>query len=337
MPTRIQVSFSLCLLAGCGGQSPLDPLYVPAVSTAARAEPGSRACRSVGAGQFDFWLGAWAITATGDGAAAGVSEVTRTLSGCAVEEYFTAANGASGRSINLFDRHTRRWHQAFVGVFGQNFRLTGGPTPSAAMELSGARSTLQGTNPSRIVWTVGDSGQVRQVVSNSFDGGQSFVTGFDGTYRRVDAVSRPPALLPGICPRIGAYRQFDFALGDWDVSRPDGTPVGRSRITAELDGCLIVERDSIRAGRASLSYFFFDLGTGGWVRVYGDSRGRVLELTARPVEDGWFALGGSGADGSGAEVLNLWRREPDGTLLQRWTRVGQGEHGGATLVYRPRT
>jgi hypothetical protein len=37
------------------------------------------------------------------------------------------------------------------------------------------------------------------------------------------------------------HRQFDFWIGDWRVSKPDGTFVGMNRITREYGNCVVHE------------------------------------------------------------------------------------------------
>ena len=41
--------------------------------------------------------------------------------------------------------------------------------------------------------------------------------------------------------RQDEFRQFDFWLGMWEVSTPDGTVAGTNEITSEENGCLILE------------------------------------------------------------------------------------------------
>ncbi|MGE3618606.1 MAG: hypothetical protein AB7L66_22235, partial [Gemmatimonadales bacterium] len=308
-----------CLLAtGCG----TDTLAPRPASLAARVgrDADRGACHGPRSRQFDFWVGRWTIAATGTGDPAGVSDVTKDLGGCVVEESFTAANGARGRSLNAFDRRDGLWYQTFVGVFGVNFRIRGVPAQSAAMLLEGRRASFAGSNPTRITWTSAADGRVRQLIENSFDGGQTYVPGFDGSYSRVDALPVMPELRPGICPNVGAFRQFDFALGDWEVRSRSGYLIGRSRIATDLDGCLVTERFSGRRGDSQLSYFFFDLGTGEWVRAFADSEGRHVELVGGPTPEGNFAFRASGAPG--ARVGNSWYPAADGSIEVAWTGPG---------------
>jgi hypothetical protein len=307
---------------------PADPIPRQVVATL-DAQPARGACTSARHRQFDFWLGAWTIADATTSAPAGTSQVTALLGGCAVEESFTAANGARGRSLNVFDRESRRWYQTFVGVFGQNFRIAGAPVDGIAMQLVGRRSAFQGTNPSRISWVKAQGGTVRQTIENSFDGGATWLPGFDGIYTPANAIAPAPPLLPGICPRVAVFRQFDFVLGSWVVHGPAGKPVARADIRADLDQCLIVERVSGGEDQ-SMSYFFFDLGTGSWVRATADDTGRYLELSGSLASDGSMRFSGNSPLGSPGTVSNAWTPQSDGSLTQAWTGAG----GTRTFTYR---
>lgn len=316
---------------GCGENSvaPTPGSPRPLAAFDLDAGTGGR-CRGSGAGQFDFWLGTWSIENTSDGSPAGVSEITSTLRGCVVEERFAAANGVRGRSLNVYDRRAERWYQTFVGVFAGNFRISGTVSGGAAMLMTGQRASFQGANPTRITWTTPAPATVRQLIENSFDGGATFQPDFDGTYRRSVTINPAPPLLPGICPRVPVFRQFDFAIGTWEVQDERGKVVGVSRITTDLDQCLVEERFEGKQGLESISYFFFDLGSGEWVRASGDDRGNHVELTGGLNGVGSFSFAGTTSEGGA--VANEWRLRSDGSLLQD-IHGSSGTPASRTLVY----
>ena len=77
-------------------------------------------------------------------------------------------------------------------------------------------------------------------------------------------VSKPP-------PCAGAeHRQFDFWLGDWEVSDPAGKRVGHNRIEAAHGGCALIEHWTSVAGV-----------TGTSVNLYDRDRGRCPPLSTR--------------------------------------------------------
>ena len=51
-----------------------------------------------------------------------------------------------------------------------------------------------------------------------------------------------------------AYKQFDFWLGTWEVSTPNGAVAGTNEITSEENGCLILEAWTSATGGTGQSY-----------------------------------------------------------------------------------
>ena len=54
------------------------------------------------------------------------------------------------------------------------------------------------------------------------------------------------------------YRQFDFWLGDWDVTNPAGKPVGHNHVTQEYGGCVLQEHWSGSGGSLGSSFNIYD-------------------------------------------------------------------------------
>lgn len=93
------------------------------------------------------------------------------------------------------------------------------------------------------------------------------------------------ALLAAI-PIFGApcsspqHAAFDFWLGDWDVTAPDGTPAGSSHVERILDGCVVMENYmGAQGGYAGKSFNTLDTGSGQWTQHYVDNGGLSAILT----------------------------------------------------------
>ena len=74
------------------------------------------------------------------------------------------------------------------------------------------------------------------------------------------ATTKPPggmatASVPCSAPE---NRQFDFWLGEWDVTTPDGKLAGTNRITRILSGCALREEWSGAGGIRGTSLNVFD-------------------------------------------------------------------------------
>jgi hypothetical protein len=135
--------------------------------------------------QFDFWIGEWDVT-TPAGAVAGKNRIARILNGCVLLEEWTGAGGGSGKSFNLYDARRERWQQTWVDGNGGILELHGGLTASGTMVLAGDQPARGGgTVRNRITWTPRSATEVRQLWETSSDGGATWTTAFDGTYRKV--------------------------------------------------------------------------------------------------------------------------------------------------------
>lgn len=125
------------------------------------------------------------------------------------------------------------------------------------------------------------------------------------------------------------HRQFDFWLGDWDVTRvSNGQLAGHNEITSILGGCVLYESYDTPSGYEGSSFNAYDRQTGQWHQTWVDSGGLVLQLDGGLV-DGRMVLSGVGKDAQGNDVLQriTWTPHDDGTVQQTWE---QSTDGGAT-------
>ena len=153
------------------------------------------------------------------------------------------------------------------------------------------------------------------------------------------ATSAPP---PAGCVRA-EYHQFDFWIGDWNVTTPDGKPAGHNRIERLLDGCALQEHWTGAGGGGGTSLNFFDAATSQWNQLWVDGSGQVLRL-AGAARDGGMVLEGKTTRANGStvreritwtpaangRVRQLWENSPDGIT---WQVVfgGSYERSGATV------
>jgi hypothetical protein len=132
-----------------------------------------------------------------------------------------------------------------------------------------------------------------------------------------DDASAPPAP-----PCSGAeFRQFDFWIGDWEVTS-GGQPAGTNSIHPVHGGCALQEnwQGAGEGGISGSSFNIFDQASGRWHQTWVDAGGTLLQLDGG-LEDGVMVLGGQrpARDGSGMVRHRIsWTPGEDGSVRQLW-------------------
>ena len=152
-------------------QSPSPPRDLAAVCDA-RAENH----------QLDFWLGKWDVYDRDE--KVGESTIERFPGSCAILETYTQVDGYSGKSVNFYDAALKKWRQTWVDKVGTVSEFTGEPA-DGAMKLEGETHFRDGkTVHRRMTLSRIDDAKVRQFSERSADGGKSWATAYDFTYKR---------------------------------------------------------------------------------------------------------------------------------------------------------
>lgn len=131
-------------------------------------------CSSAEDRQFDFWLGSWEYHQGSLPVAD--NEITKEGRDCLVEEHFQDPAGGRGRSVSLFSRLDRRWHQTYIDTNGTRLVLIG--------SLAGPRMVLNQGASDRFSWDPIAAGTVRYYGEHSADGGNTWTVNFDSRYTR---------------------------------------------------------------------------------------------------------------------------------------------------------
>ena len=114
------------------------------------------------------------------------------------------------------------------------------------------------------------------------------------------------------------YRQFDYWVGEWDVSIPQGH-AGTNSVTLEEDGCVVHEHWKSVMGETGQSFNFYDRNDRKWHQVWISNSGGVLDLSGGLV-DGAISYTGETRGPKGRRVLHDLRFIPDsaGNVRQLW-------------------
>jgi hypothetical protein len=123
---------------------------------------------------------------------------------------------------------------------------------------------------------------------------------------------------------VAAHRQFDFWLGDWDVTDAKGKPAGRNRIVSLHDGCALQESWTGAGGFTGTSLNAYDADRKRWHQTWVDNSGGVLLLEGE-FANGRMVLAGETLD-AGRRVLQriTWERLPDARVRQLWESSRDG-------------
>lgn len=148
--------------------------------------PAPAPCAAAEYAQFDFWVGEWDVYPTGKDKKVAESRIEKLYNGCAVRENWMPLSGQAGGSLNSFDRDTAQWRQIWVDSNGGWVEFKGG-LEGKAMVLTGLWRHAGGPGKhalTRMTYTRGEDGSVRQLGEQSTDSGKNWQPSFDFTYRR---------------------------------------------------------------------------------------------------------------------------------------------------------
>jgi hypothetical protein len=123
------------------------------------------------------------------------------------------------------------------------------------------------------------------------------------------------------------HRQFDFWVGEWNVTAPNGNAAGENRISRILGDCVLLEEWTGASGGVGKSYNVWDRTRKVWHQTWVDASGNLLQLEGNLV-DGAMVLEGTtiGADGSTVMHKVTWSKEgsdPD-RVRQYWQSSRDG-------------
>jgi hypothetical protein len=124
------------------------------------------------------------------------------------------------------------------------------------------------------------------------------------------------------------HRAFDFWVGQWQVSRPDGEPAGRNRIARIEGGCGLHESWTSASGMTGQSLNAYDPVARRWRQFWIGADGTVLVLEGG-MRDGAMVMEGRMPATAGARAVHnriTWTPRPDGSVRQRWeTQTADGK------------
>jgi len=140
--------------------------------------------------EFDFWVGDWNAYVTGTNLLAGHSLIQKASGDCMILENWTSVRSLyEGKSLNFVDPATNKWEQVWVGAEGRAndnvHRFFNGQYKDSVMRFDFETTDTSGKKlVGRFSFYNQGANQVRQLNETSADGGKTWSTVYDFTYKR---------------------------------------------------------------------------------------------------------------------------------------------------------
>jgi hypothetical protein len=154
------------------------------VQAPARAQP-AQGCKTPQHRQFDFWVGTWDVSPTGQAEVVARSVIENLYGGCVIRENWMPASRTPGGSLNTYDPADGRWHQVWMDAGNARVMFEGNEL-AGNMVLTGEWKGAQGPGKDglvRMTYSRLEGGAVRQLGQISTDKGATWKPYFDFTYR----------------------------------------------------------------------------------------------------------------------------------------------------------
>ncbi len=126
---------------------------------------------------------------------------------------------------------------------------------------------------------------------------------------------------PVPCAASAQSRGMDFWLGTWTVTYPGAPAVSHSKVSLDLDKCLLVESWDGGKGHSGKNMLAYSADDENWHGMFADNQGRV-HVFAGKVTAGSAEFLGTSRSASGQAVLNrikVVRVSPD-EVAQTWEK-----------------
>lgn len=156
------------------------------VSATAHGQAGPK-CNTPQHRQFDFWVGTWDVSPTGQSQVVARSVIENLYDGCVIRENWKPNSGNPGGSLNTYSPDDGKWHQVWMDAANAMVMFDGGMV-DGKMVLTGhwkGAQTPGKTDLVRMTYSELDKGAVRQFGEISGDEGRTWKPFFDFTYMPV--------------------------------------------------------------------------------------------------------------------------------------------------------
>lgn len=120
------------------------------------------------------------------------------------------------------------------------------------------------------------------------------------------------------------HAQFDFWIGNWTVTNPDGSAAGKNVIDKIQDNCILRENwTSARAGYTGTSHNFYNNKTSQWEQIWVDNQGQSLHLKGNRKGNKMILRTDTETNKDGQKIYHriTWTANDDGSVHQLWETI----------------
>ncbi|RAJ13238.1 hypothetical protein [Olleya aquimaris] len=117
------------------------------------------------------------------------------------------------------------------------------------------------------------------------------------------------------------HQAFDFWIGEWQVTNPDGSIAGHNTILKVQDNCILQENwVSAKGNYTGTSQNFYNSKTGQWEQIWIDNQGGTLHLKGNRTGNQMILQSDTLKNKEGNPYFHriTWTLNNDGSVRQLW-------------------
>ena len=125
------------------------------------------------------------------------------------------------------------------------------------------------------------------------------------------------------------HKNFDFWVGKWIVTNPDGSLAGKNVIKKVQNNCILQENwTSAKGNYTGTSNNFYNAVSGKWEQIWIDNQGGSLHLKGNRVGQRMILRSEDlkGKEGESFYHKITWTKNDDGTVRQLWETITNGDN-----------
>ena len=125
------------------------------------------------------------------------------------------------------------------------------------------------------------------------------------------------------------HQAFDFWIGNWKVTNPDGTAAGSNSIDKIQDNCILRENwTSAKGNFTGTSNNFYNAKTEQWEQIWIDNQGGSLHLKGNRTGNQMILQTDEAKNKEEQPFFHrvTWILNEDGTVRQYWETITNGKN-----------